>query len=64
LELQKEVAIHLVFHVSLHKKKLSENVVTSTTLTIVGGGGRAKIASVTILDRKLMKKGNKVEVMD
>jgi hypothetical protein len=30
----------------------------------VGGGGRAKIASVTILDRKLMKKGNKVEVMD
>jgi hypothetical protein len=57
LELLERAVIHPVFHVSLLKKKLGENVVTSTALPSVDGGGKVRITPVAIMDGKLMKQG-------
>lgn len=55
--------IHPVFHVSLLKKKVGNNAVVSSSLPKVDEFKRVEVNPVAILDRKIMKKGNRVVVM-
>ena len=54
--------MHPVFHVLLLRKKLGEVAIevaiVSQALPIIDEEGRVKVYPVTILERKLMKKGN------
>lgn len=63
LELPEDVIVHLAFHVSLLKKKLSEKEVTTTTLPTMDHAGRVKIVPVAILDKKLIKRDKRAVVM-
>ena len=58
LQLPLGSAVHPVFHVSLLKKKVGEVAIVSQALPIVDDEGRVKVYPITILERKLMKKGN------
>jgi hypothetical protein len=58
LELPEGATIYLVFHISLLKKKLNENIMTTINLPILNHVGRVEIFPIAILDRKLIKRNN------
>jgi len=58
LKLPEGSLIHPVFHVSLLKKKIGDATIVSSKLPVSDKEGRMQIMPLTILDRKLMKKGN------
>ena len=58
LQLPTGLTIHLVFHVSLLKRKVGSNVVVTSNLPRLDEYGRVKVLLVEILDRKIMKKGD------
>jgi hypothetical protein len=60
LELPEGATIYLVFHISLLKKKLSENIMTTINLSILNHVGRVEIFPIAILDRKLIKRNNRL----
>ncbi|KAF7141723.1 hypothetical protein RHSIM_Rhsim06G0106900 [Rhododendron simsii] len=51
--------IHPVFHVSLLKKKLGNDVVIQSELPLIGEDGRIQLEPLAILDRKLVKQNNR-----
>jgi hypothetical protein len=55
--------IHNVFHVSQLKKKLGPTMQMSPKLPLVSCEGRVKLEPVAILDRRVIKKDNAVEVL-
>jgi hypothetical protein len=63
LELPEGTTIYLVFHISLLKKKLSENIMTTINLPTLNHVGRVEISPIAILDRKLIKRSNRAVVM-
>jgi hypothetical protein len=60
LELPEGATIYLVFHISLLKKKLNENIMTTINLPILNHVGRVEIFPIAILDRKLIKRNNRL----
>jgi hypothetical protein len=58
LKLPEGSLIHLVFHVSLLKRKIGDAIIMSSKLPVSDKEGRMQIVPIAILDRKLMKKGN------
>lgn len=63
LLLPERTIIQPVFHVSLLKKKVSNNAFTTTTIILMTDKEMMKISLIAILDRKLTKKNNRVLVM-
>lgn len=59
----KGALIHLVFHISLLKKKNGENAVLFFKLSVIDESGRFKVALIVILHRKLMNKGKRAATM-
>ncbi|KAF7153105.1 hypothetical protein RHSIM_Rhsim01G0082400 [Rhododendron simsii] len=59
LELPPYSKIHLVFHVSLLKKKLGQDAVVQTELPLVREVGQMQLEPVAILDRRLVKQHNR-----
>ncbi|CAL5333729.1 unnamed protein product [Camellia sinensis] len=62
LELPTTTKIHPVFHVSLLKKKIGTNVLAHTTLPPVGLEGTLQLEPMAVLDRRMVKRGNKAVV--
>ncbi|KAF7144954.1 hypothetical protein RHSIM_Rhsim04G0143300 [Rhododendron simsii] len=62
LQLPAAAKIHHVFHVSLLKKKLGANVVAHTTLPPVGPEGALQLEPMAVLDRRMVKRGNKAVI--
>ena len=62
LQLPVTTAIHPVFHVSMLKKKLGNHVVPTPTLPLSNAQGQFLVEPVAILDRRLVKQGNKSAV--
>lgn len=52
--------VYPVFHVSLLKKNIGDAAVISSKLPMANKEGRMQIVPIAILDRKMMKKGNRV----
>ncbi|XP_077215876.1 uncharacterized protein LOC143850517 [Tasmannia lanceolata] len=59
LEVPEGSRIHSVFHVSLLKKKLGSHSVALVDLPHVDNEGRVRLEPVAILDRKMVKRGNR-----
>jgi hypothetical protein len=55
-------SIHDVFHVSQIKKKLGTAATVGTGIPLVSSEGRVKLESILILNRRVVKKNNQVEV--
>lgn len=51
-----------VFHVSLLKKKLGENVVATPTLPPVSDDGTLQIEPVVVLERRMVKRNNRAVI--
>ena len=62
LKLPEGSLIHPVFHVSLLKKKIGDATIVSSRLPVSDKEGRMQIMPIAILDRKLMKKGNRAAI--
>ena len=62
LKLPEGSLIHPVFHVSLLKKKIGDATIVSSRLPVLDKEGRMQIMPIAILDRKLMKKGNRAAI--
>lgn len=62
LQLPTAAKIHPVFHVSLLKKKLGAHVVAQPSLPPVGPEGTFQLEPMTVLDRRMVKRGNKAVV--
>ena len=62
LKLPEGSLIHPVFHVSLLKKKIGDATIMSSRLPVLDKEGRMQIMPIAILDRKLMKKGNRAAI--
>ncbi|KAF7112459.1 hypothetical protein RHSIM_RhsimUnG0227300 [Rhododendron simsii] len=62
LNLPAAAKIHPVFHVSLLKKKLGANVVAQTTLPPIGPEGAFQLEPMALLERRMVKRGNKAVV--
>lgn len=62
LKLLEGGAVYHVFHVLLLKQKVGDVAIVSQTLPIADAEGRIKVCPIAILDKKLMKKDNKVVV--
>jgi len=58
LRLPKESFVHPLFHVLL-KKKIGDTAMISSKLPASNKEGQMQIVPIAILDRKLMKKGNR-----
>lgn len=54
--------IHPTFHVSLLKKTISPRAVISPELPMLDMEGRPKIVPLAVLDRRMIKRDNKVHV--
>jgi len=54
--------IHPVFHVSMLKKKLGDNVAANPTLPPVDNSGQFLIEPIAVLDRRLVKRNNQAVV--
>ena len=62
LNLPSTAMIHPVFHVSLLKKKLGDNVAANPTLPPVDNSGQFLIEPIAVLDRRLVKRNNQAVV--
>jgi ribosomal protein S19E (S16A) len=62
LNLPSGSSIHDVFYVSQLKKKLGTTVTVGTRMPLVSSEGRVKLEPIAILDRRVVKKNNQVEV--
>jgi hypothetical protein len=51
------VAIHLVFHFSLLKKKVGNNAVTISAIRMTGEDGKIKVSLAAIFDKFFDEKG-------
>ena len=60
LKLPEGSLVHPVFHVSLLKKKIGDAAIASSKLPVTNKEGRMQIVPIAILDRKMMKKDNRV----
>lgn len=62
LKLPDAAKIHPTFHVSLLKKKLGAHAIAQPTLPPVGPEGTLQLEPVAVLDRKMVKRGNRAVV--
>lgn len=51
--------IHLVFHVSLLKKKIGDNAVVSSIFPVTDESSKVKVSPIEILERRIIKKGDR-----
>lgn len=63
LKLPHSSKIHDVFHVSQLKKRIGQTKVIQTKLPLVNGNGELKPMLVAVLDRRLIKKGQRPATM-
>jgi hypothetical protein len=63
LLLSKEVQIHLVFHISMLKKKIKDHAVVTSPIPLTNGQGKIKVQPIAILDRRIMKKRDKAVIV-
>ncbi|KAL4386134.1 hypothetical protein GQ457_09G020720 [Hibiscus cannabinus] len=59
LELPENCRIHKVFQVSLHKKRVGDNVIHSIEPPELSGDEQLKVYSVIVLDKPMVKRSNK-----
>ena len=62
LDLPGSVKLHPVFHVSLLKKKLGQQVTPIPTLPPVSDEGMLQMEPVAVLERRMVKRNNKAVV--
>lgn len=62
LELPVDSKVHLVFHVSLLKKKMGSAIVVQSNLPSTRKDGQFTVQPVAILQRQMIKKDNATEV--
>lgn len=62
LSLPDTAQLHLVFHVSLLKKKLGKHVLAQPTLPPVSDEGVLQMEPITVLDRKMIKRNNRAVI--
>ena len=62
LDLPSSVKLHPVFHVSLLKKKLGQQVTPIPTLPPISDEGMLQMEPVAVLERRMVKRNNKAVV--
>ena len=62
LKLPKESKVHLVFHVSLLKKKVGQQIVPLLQLPNIDEKGHLRVEPVAVLDQRIVKKKNAVVI--
>lgn len=58
LKLPAKAEVHLVFHVSLLKKKIGQNCPSSPTLPFTNENGQFLVEPLDVSDRKMVKRNN------